>query len=356
MKKYILGFNKIDSEKARLEVEKLAFGPFAFQAARILKKRGILNAVEKGGKKGKTLEEIKDAVDMSKYGISILLDAAESIGAVKIKKDRFAITKMGSLLLYDKVADIHFNLTQHVCYQGMYFLEDSIDNKKPEGLKVFGDWETIYDAVPHLPDKSKSSWLNFDHFFSSRSFPEALPIVFSNKPKKILDIGGNTGKWAIKCASYNPDVAITIADLPDQLNDAEKYIKNSPYSDRIDFFPINLLDHIKELPANYDAIWMSQFLDCFQPDDIISILKRAKNSLNENGRIYIMDLFVDKQSYNIARYCLNMVTLYFTALANGKSRMYHFSDMINFIEKAGLRVVKNYKKIGMAHSILKVSV
>jgi hypothetical protein len=164
---------KIDSEKIKLEVEKLAFGPFAFQAARIIRERGILKAVEEGGKKGKSLDEMTNLVDMPEYGISILIDAAESIGAIKIKKGKCIITKLGRYLLHDKIADIadiHFNFVHHVCYNAMYFLEDSIDRKKSEGLKVFGDWETIYDAVPHLPDKIKNRWLDFDHFFSQGLF------------------------------------------------------------------------------------------------------------------------------------------------------------------------------------------
>jgi hypothetical protein len=157
----------------------------------------------------------------------------------------------------------------------------------------------------------------------------------------------------LKCALYNPDVIVTIADLPDQLKDAEKNIKSTKYAGRIDFYPMNFLDHGKALPKHYDAIWMSQFLDCFGPDDIISILKKARDSLNGNGFVYIMDLFVDRQKFNIARYCLNMITLYFTAIANGKSRMYHRDDMLKFIEKAGLKVIEIFEPIGMSHSIIK---
>jgi len=97
---------------------------------------------------------------------------------------------------------------------------------------------------------------------------------------------------------------------------------------------------------------MSQFLDCFSEKDIVSILKRSKDALDPGGKVYIMETFIDKQRYNIAKYCLDMTSLYFTAIANGTSRMYHSTDMKSFVEKAGLKVVKEIDNIGISHSIM----
>ncbi len=63
-----------------------------------------------------------------------------------------------------------------------------------------------------------------------------MPVIFRNTPGHILDIGGNTGKFAIKCASHNPDVKVTILDLPGQLAKAETNIADAGYTDRVDLF------------------------------------------------------------------------------------------------------------------------
>ena len=36
-------------------------------------------------------------------------------------------------------------------------------------------------------------------------------------------------------------------------------------------------------PKGYDAIWMSQFLDCFSEEEIVSILKRCYDALDDDG-------------------------------------------------------------------------
>jgi hypothetical protein len=51
-----------------------------------------------------------------------------------------------------------------------------------------------------------------------------------------------------------------------------------------------------------------------------------------------------------------MTSLYFTAIANGKSRMYHSKDMIELVEAAGMEVYEVVERVGLFHSILKCRV
>lgn len=350
------GSGSMNYADAKMEAQKLSFAPFAFQAARILRDRGILKALQESGENGLTLEELDDKIEMNHYGIYVLLDAGESIGMVEQKEDRYILTRTGFFIETDEITRVNMDFTHDINYLGLYNLEESIDQEKPVGLKHLGNWDTVYEGLSQLTEKQKESWFAFDHYYSDTSFPKALPIVFKDKPKKLLDIGGNTGKWSLQCVEYDEDVNVTILDLPGQLKKAEENIKNRGYADRIDGHPINLLDHSKKFPKGYDAIWMSQFLDCFPPKDIISILERSKEALAEDGIVYIMETFVDRQRFDIAKYCLDMTSLYFTALANGTSRMYHATDFIKYIEAAGLRVVESIDNVGLSHTILKCSI
>ena len=91
---------------------------------------------------------------------------------------------------------------------------------------------------------------------------------------------------------------------------------------------------------------MSQFLDCFSPSQIITILQKAQKALNPNGCIFILEPFWDKQPYKAARFSLNHVSLYFTCMANGNSKMYSFTEMKEYIEKADLQIEAVYDGIG----------
>ena len=349
---YEFGNDKKSAFQAQYDAQKIAFAPIMFQAARALRDLGILETV-KNHKQGITIEDVADILNLPVYGVKVLLEAGLSIELVYAKDHKFFITKTGWFIMNDELTKVNMDFTHDVNYLGFFKLKEAIKSGKPEGLKVFGDWNTIYAALSELPDHVRKSWFGFDHYYSDDSFPQALPIIFNNNPHKILDVGGNTGKFAIKCAEYNPNVKITILDLPGQLADAYKNINDKGLNERIDGYPIDLLDHSLPYPQNYDVVWMSQFLDCFSQDDIVELLKKAKAALNPDGAIYIMETFWDNQRTDAGRYSLVATSLYFTCMANGCSQMYHTQDMIDLIEKAGLKLDETFEKIGVSHTIFK---
>jgi ubiquinone/menaquinone biosynthesis C-methylase UbiE len=300
-----------------------------------------------------TLEEVTATIKLPPYGIRVLIEAALGIGLLILKDGKYKITKTTYFILHDELTKVNMDFTHDVCYNGMYFLEESIKNQKPEGLKVFGNWPTIYQALStDLPEKAKSSWFSFDHFYSDYAFPEVLPHVYEYKPKRLLDIGGNTGKWSMQSFEYNPDVKITIMDLPGYVETAKEQIQKKGFGDRISFYPCNILDESQKFPSGFDAIWMSQFLDCFSDEQIVSILKRCKKALNPGGHIFILETFWDRQRFEASAFSLQQTSLYFTVMANGNSQMYDSKVFIKCVEEAGLKVLDQKDAIGVSHTLL----
>jgi len=347
------GNDKKSALQAKYDAQKIAFGPIMFQAARALRNLNILKTLEENRKSGLTIEEVAKKCKLKQYGVKVLLEAGISLELVYVEKDRYFITKTGWFMLKDDLTRVNMDFTHDVNYLGFYELENSIVNGRPEGLKVFGNWDTIYEGLSQLPQPVRKSWFAFDHFYSDVAFPEVLPLVFREKPVKVMDVGGNTGKFAIQCATYTDDVKITILDLPGQLADAEKNIKAAGFDDRISGYPLNLLDHSRPFPKDFDVVWMSQFLDCFSQEDIVELLKRGKAALNEEGAIFILETYWDKQQYPASTYSLHATSLYFTCLANGCSQMYHSDDMLALVKKAGMKVSEVHENIGVSHTLFK---
>ncbi len=343
---------KLSALQAKEEAQWITFAPFVFQATRVLRDSGILSLVE-SNRAGITLEEISKQIKLPSYGVRVLVEAALGIGLLILKDGKYKITKTTYFILHDELTKVNMDFTHDVCYNGMYFLEESIKNEKPEGLKVFGKWNTIYEALStNLPDKAKTSWFSFDHYYSDHAFPEALPHVYEFKPKKLLDIGGNTGKWSMQSFEFDPDVEITIMDLPGYVETAREQIQKKGFGDRISFHPTNILDESQKFPTGFDAIWMSQFLDCFSDDEIVSILKRCKKALNPGGRIFILETFWDRQRFEASAFSLQQTSLYFTVMANGNSQMYDSKVFIQLVERAGLEVMDQKDYIGVSHTLL----
>jgi len=335
------------------DAQKIAFGPVIFQAAKVLRDTGILELLHKKGEVGLDYHAIADELNIPIYGVRVLCDAGLSIGVLYLKGDNYCLTKTGHFIVSDNMTNVNMDFVHDVCYKGMFRLDEAIRNEKPAGLLEFGKWDTIYQGLSQLPDKVKESWFGFDHFYSDKAFTEMIPVLFVEDPTNILDVGGNTGKFSIECASFSESVNITILDHPGQLEMARKNIEKHGFQDRIDTYAIDLLDHSQPYPKHFDIIWMSQFLDCFGPDDIVELLLKAREALSENGAIFILDTYWDRQRFETSSFCLNMTSLYFTTMANGNSRMYHSDDMISFVKKAGLEITDQKDGIGLGHTYIK---
>lgn len=344
----------LSAPHAQRLAEFIAFGPIVFQVSRLMIKFGILDML-RDSDEGMTLGEIVDKTKLSDYAVKVLLEASLTIGTVLVNKDneRFSLSKTGWFLLNDPATRVNIDFNQDVNYEGWFHLEEALVEGRPAGLKHFGDWKTIYEGLSSLPSDVQKSWLSFDHFYSDEAFNAALPIVFGRGIKSLLDVGGNTGRWALRCVDYNKEVKVTIMDLPQQLNMMRARTKGLNGADRIDGYGIDLLSPTSSFPdKTYDAIWMSQFLDCFSEEEIFSILSKATKSMNGDTRLYIMETFWDRQKYEAAAFCLTQISLYFTALANGNSKMYHSEAMQRLVEKAGLVIEDIHDSLGRGHSIM----
>jgi hypothetical protein len=337
--------------EAQRFAQEIAFGPVVFQLSRLMVKFGIFKWLLKE-KDGLDLEQIVEKTELSRYAVQVLLEASLTIGTVLFKDGRFFISKAGYFLQTDKMVEVNMNFNHDVNYLGLFNLEEALLNGKPEGLKVFGHWPTIYEGLSSLPEQVQKSWFAFDHFYSDNAFPDALGIVFRNHPRNLLDVGGNTGRWASECVNYSPDVHVTILDLPQQLEMMRKTVQGLPGKDRIHGQAINLLDKNAPFPTGFDAIWMSQFLDCFSEEEVISILTRAAASMNENSCLYIMETFWDRQRFETASYCLAQISPYFTVMANGNSKMFYSGDMERCVQVAGLEIDAFHDNLGLGHSII----
>lgn len=334
------------------EAQKIAFAPFVFQATVSLRNLGILDFIfDSGSKGGVTITEISEKLNISNYGLSVLLEIAESSNIVeKDENGKYELTKIGYFLNYNQMTSANINFTQDICYKGLYHLQEAIETEKPSGLKELGDWSTIYEGLSKLTSKEQKSWFAFDHYYSDEIFGEALQTVFEKKPKLLFDIGGNTGKFSIMCCKHDADINVKIFDLPGQLNKALAHAEKNGFEDRISGQEIDWLSDNPTIPQGADTIWMSQFLDCFSKEEILKILKVAVSAMDSYTELIIIETYTDRQQYGSAKLTLEATSLYFTALANGNSKMYKAEEFKQLVDAAGLKLEAD-KKVGDFHTM-----
>lgn len=346
------GNDQKSAVQAKFDAQKIVFGPIMFQAARALRDLGILDHLKNSGEAGATAESVSLDLNLKEYSVKILLEAALSMELVYTRNEAYHLTKTGWYILTDPLTRVNMDFTHDVNYLGFFQLTESLITDTPAGLRVFGNWNTIYEGLSSLPPQVQKSWFAFDHYYSDNAFPEVIRHLRKHHPGKILDVGGNTGRFAVFCASNLDQTEITILDHPGQAEKAIKNVRDRGLCDRIKTVSANLLDHSTRFPAGYDIVWMSQFLDCFPPEDIVSLLERAGDALSPEGSVLILETLRDRQKYEAASYSLHATSLYFSCMANGCSKMYDSAEMESFITRAGLRIENEIDDIGLGHTLI----
>lgn len=393
---------------AKSEAQKIAFSPLTFQAVRAALNLGIFKVLDDAGKDGLSLAEMENKLNLGHYAVSTLIEVLESAGIVSAKGGGlYAASKIVWCFLYDSMTRVNMDFVNDVCYQGAFYLQESFENGRPEGLKVFGGWSTVYQALSQLPQRVRGSWFAFDHFYSDNAFEDVINIILSENPKNVFDVGCNTGKFELALFAKGFKGNITLLDLPQQLEKAKENLQAAGYAGKCVFYPIDILKKGTKFPGtefpesavaageeNYgglnneisetgnkkgtkfpgtkfpgsavaagekngiafeaakngvngpDIILMSQFLDCFSKEEIILILKKAQAVMSANSKLYILEPFWDNQKFSAAKLSLTHTSLYFTAIANGNSKIYAQTEMEECVFKAGLKILKVRKNIG----------
>ena len=139
---------------------------------------------------------------------------------------------------------------------------------------------------------------------------------------------------------------MTIVDLPGQTAVAEKNAEEAGFAGRISTHAGNVLDTTTKLPEAPDAVWMSQFLDCFSLHQITKILKKVYKAATADTNVYVLEPLWDEQHFEASSYSLQATSLYFTCMANGNSKMYRYKELVDAIGKAGFTLKCAHHNLG----------
>ncbi len=288
--------DQYSTRESQRMAEFIAFGPVVFQATRLMLEYGILQLL-RDNDEGLTQAEISEKLNLRPYIVKCLTEASLCIGTILTspETDKLRISKIGWFLLTDPAAKVNFDFNNDVNYRGFFYLDESFRN----GYDLRGSL--------NIAGACSQKLVRFRPFLFQRSI---RPGTESN----------------IRQACEEPSRHWRQhREMGVEVRKARPW-RGSHHS--------------------------GQFLDCFSPEEIVNILKKASAVMGADSRLCIMELLWDRQKYEPAAFCLTMTSLYFTAMANGNSKMYYSQDLIALIGKAGLRIEKIVDGIGQGHNIL----
>ena len=163
--------------------------------------------------------------------------------------------------------------------------------------------------------------------------------------RKLLDLGGGPGTYAIHFCRQNPDLKAVVFDLPTTRPYAENIIAHHNMSDRIKFVAGDYIEDA--LPDNFDVVWLSHILHSVGPRHGQRLLAKAAGALLRDGLFIIHDFFL-KESMDgplfPALFALNML------LATESGQSYSELQVRGMMEHVGLERIERLPYQGPTES------
>lgn len=155
--------------------------------------------------------------------------------------------------------------------------------------------------------------------------------------KKMLDLGGGPGVYAEAFVRKNPDIQAVLFDVPDVIDVAKERLSQSEVSARI---ATRAGDGFEDdLGADYDLVFMSNFIHIFGLNEIVTLFKKVNETLTPGGRLVVKDFFMnDRRSGPVfaAQFALNML------INTDTGNTYTFAEMRDALQQSGLHWVNSF--------------
>jgi hypothetical protein len=328
------------------------------------------------GNRGVKIKELQGILGMEQRPTEVFATALVSLGLLKLSN---AVSPPPSS---SSIADVNNN---NRLYSNSELADKFLDKNKPTGYmgdfiimldKQFYDrWGRLVEALKNnspveragsqdvqsvgsMFEQAKNNHASteahmqmFTHAMYGVSVipAQALTKVFNfSEHKKMMDIGGGSGVYAIEAVKENPNMSATVIDLEPACNVATEYIKKFHLQDKI---RTEALDFFKQdLPTDCDVALLSHIIHFLDEEKDKILLRKIYHSLPEqNGVVLISEwLLNDEKTGPIPSAMLSLTMI----VDQPVGRNYSFAEVSKMLTDVGFTNIERRPLAGPAEVVI----
>jgi hypothetical protein len=274
-----------------------------------------------------TTSELAQATASDERGLELLLNALTALGLMEKQGDRYAATTFAAEYL-SRTSPRYLGyiiMHHHHLMAGWSRLDESVRSGSP-----------LRGRVSHDGDESERESFEMGMFnLAMLIAPRIVSSVDLQGRRRLLDLGGGPGTYAIHFCQANPQLTATVYDLPTTRPFAEKTIVSFGLSDRITFKEGDFISD--DVPVGFDVAWLSHILHGEGPEGCAVTLRRAVAALEPGGMLMVQEFILDDNMdspLHPALFSLNML------LGTPQGRSYSQRQLVEMMTAAGVGSIR----------------
>lgn len=284
-------------------------------AVRVLQVANALSLFPRLSESPKNIRQLSDALDADPEKLEALLDACCAMGFLEKMGTRYKNTHLSETTLLPESPLYQGDILRH-----FYDLWDGLSELQ-EAVKT-GSFKNDCFARTD-PWKSRDVFIrgmmNLAMGGQARRLVDMIPL---RGKKRLLDVGGGPGTYAIGFCERNPSLEAVIFDVPDAIAIARENVKRFGLEDRISLQEGNW--HVNDFGEGFDVILMSEVLHGPESHPRMK-LKKAHQAMNRGGLLIVADFIRQQDGTGPLE----------AALFNVVVGAFKIDDLTEEIEKAG---------------------
>jgi SAM-dependent methyltransferase len=185
---------------------------------------------------------------------------------------------------------------------------------------LWKSWSTLTEAVrqgekiagPQAPPRDPAWIENFItamHVLSIPFAPDTIAQMDLPDARRMLDVGGGPGTYALAFVRAGEGRTATVFDLPDVVPLTRRFVEENDLSDKIDYVSGDM--NKDELPSsNYDVVFISAIIHMLSPEQNLALMQKAVRATAVGGSVVVQDFVMDNDRIRPphgAMFALNML-------------------------------------------------
>jgi SAM-dependent methyltransferase len=287
----------------------------AFQGSRVLLTAYELGVFTALGQGPRSSEQVARALGTDPRATDRLLRALCVLGLARRRDEAFENTEAGSR-----------HLVRGEPGRGGSVLEGGLDGRGP-------DWIHAFIEAMHQRARDTA--------------PRIVGSLDLTGVRKVLDVGGGSGVYAMAFARAADDVTVTVFDLPAVIPLTREYVCAAGLQDRIELVEGDYT--ADAFGEGFDLVFLSAILHINSPQGNQALLHKAASALRPGGQIAVLDFIMAEDRSDPpfgAMFALNML------VGTPAGDTYTEAEIRGWLEAAGMNEVQRLERDGMAEMIV----